>query len=402
MADHLFFPAGQPPKPLQVQYDGLLYDEGKWVEYPYRYGWEVPSTDGKSSTSAIPRRYFTGVECWLYFGMLHYIFGRELDQSDFLLRDKEEYRTYITTRHLDKYIGSTKDWKKKKLGKRTIEIVKLVCEQLYTPRIASCVRGDMGFLIRVACASLWDVAVRRDGPQVEDRYVRRCKVAGNWEYQWMLREGWCPLEVEKARMVGSLLTQAYLIQLPRPGLSPETHKPCVKTECVANNIDESQYVTRHRYNSCDCPHVQMEIKDLHTILQDGGVPLVQLEPDSEGNLTFAVVKKSPGKRYVAISHVWSDGLGNTEGNSLPKCQLQLLHEKASLLLNDIEYVPQYEGVYGPLHTGTARLAHLAGKSLKMGKPDSVLIWIDTLCIPHQHDVRKLAIQRIRQVYLDGE
>ncbi|KAJ5577847.1 uncharacterized protein N7459_006811 [Penicillium hispanicum] len=400
MADHLFDPNGEPPSPLQIEYYGPLYDEGKWAEFPSRYGWES-STEGKSSLSAIPQRYHSGVECWLYFGMLHYVFGRELNQSDFLLRDQEEYRSYITTKHLDKYIGTAKEWKKKKLGARTVEIVKLVCEQLCTPRTASCVRGEVGFLIRVACISLWEVTTRRDGPQPDDRYVRNCRAPGKWEYQRMLREGWCPLEVEKARMVGNVLTQAYLLQLPRPGLSPETHKACVKTECVANNIDESEYVTRHRHVGCDCAHVKMDLEALQTILQDGGVPLVKIEPDGEGNLNISIVRKRPGKRYVAISHVWSDGLGNTNGNSLPGCQLHLLHEHATLLLNDMEYVPQYEGVYGPLHTGTARLVHLAGRTMKMGNLDAVLIWIDTLCIPHQRDVRKLAIQRIREVYLDA-
>ncbi|KAJ5702865.1 hypothetical protein N7488_010413 [Penicillium malachiteum] len=401
MADHLFGPDRNPPKPLLIEYYGPLYDEKKWIEFPARYGWEKPSTADQPSPLSVPSAYFSGIECWLYFGMLHHIFGRELNQADFL-RDGEDNRKYITTQHLHKYVESSKDWKKKRLGERTVEVVNLVAEQIRNERIASCVRAEMGFLIRILCASLWNITIKRDGPQIENLHIRRCKVAGQWEYRRMLADGWCPLEVEKARMLGNVLSQAYLLQLPRPGTSPETHKLCAKTECVANNINEDEYLTRHSQDDCDCSHIFADMDKLHTILEEGGVPLVAITASAEdGSLMLDVVKKRTGKRYVSISHVWSDGLGNTKGNSLPSCQLQILFEKASLLLNDKEYVPRYEGVYGPLHTGTARLAHFAGNSAMFNKKETVHLWIDTLCIPHRRDVRKLAIQRIREVYLNA-
>jgi hypothetical protein len=126
--------------------------------------------------------------------------------------------------------------------------------------------------------------------------------------------------------------------------------------------------------------------------------------DNLGNesLKVEIVRKRIGKQYLAISHVWSDGLGNTEGNSLPNCQLKLLYEQARRVLTGGEYVPRYEnGAFGPLHTGVARLAHFAGNQV-LRRDDSVLVWIDTMCIPHQPDVRSLAIQRIREVYVDGQ
>ena len=401
MAEHLFGPEGTPQKPLVIEYYGALYDELDWVKFPARYGWDPSSTTDQPTPSPIPSRYYSGVECWLYFGMLHHVFGRDLVQSDFLINETEEYRKYITTRNLHKYVGSNKEWKKKQLGPRVTEIVNLVAEQLRNPRIASCVRAEMGFLIRVLCASLWGVVIKRDGPPIENMHVLSCKVAGRWEYNQMLKEGWCPFEIEKARMLGNVLSQAYLLQLPRPGISAETHQACKKTECVANNIDEEQYKTRHVSEHCDCSHVHVEVEKLNTILEEGGVPLVAMTPSADGGVELDVVKKRPGKRYVSISHVWSDGLGNTEGNSLPTCQVKLLFDKAGMLLSDKEYVPRYEGVYGPLHTGTARLAHFAGGQVLFGKKETVHLWIDTLCIPHRRDVRKLAIQRIREVYLNG-
>lgn len=70
-------------------------------------------------------------------------------------------------------------------------------------------------------------------------------------------------------------------------------------------------------------------------------------------------------------------------------------------MTDKEYIPRQVG--DPLEhieTGVSRLVHFAFSQAR-GKDKSVLVWIDTLCIPHQRDMRSLAIQRIRQVYLDG-
>ena len=226
----------------------------------------------------------------------------------------------------------------------------------------------------------------------------------------MIAEGWCPLEAAKCRVAGGGVdTPAYLLQLMRvkPGWNKITHTSCNNTECVANNVDESQYVTRHAQEDCTCSHLQANVEQLHTILRDGGVPLLMLTPGGEdelGNQNFKVdiVSKRVGKQYLAISHVWSDGLGNTEGNSLPECQLRLLYEEARRVLTGGEYVPRYEGgPFATLHTSASRLAHFAG-SQTVRRDDSVLLWIDTLCIPHQPDVRSLAIQRIREVYEDGQ
>ncbi|KAJ5706179.1 hypothetical protein N7536_001868 [Penicillium majusculum] len=407
MAEHVFFP-DEPPRPLRIKYNGSLYDGGNWDQFPVRHGWKLETGAEKFPPRGIPQRFHSGIECWLYFGMLHYVFGDQLDQADFLLHREEDPQQYITTKHLHKYVDNAKEWKKRKLGERAVDIVKKVCEQLsgYGDYY---VRDDMSLAIRLVCYVFWNVAVKRDGPQTQTHHVQRWMFTGEIETKRMVAEGWCPLEAAKCRVAGGGVdTPAYLLQLMRvkPGWNKITHKSCKNTECVANNVDESEYVTRHVQEDCTCSHLQANIEQLHTILRDGGVPLLMLTPDGEdelGNQNFKVdiVSKRVGKQYLAISHVWSDGLGNTEGNSLPNCQLRLLYEEARHVLTGGEYVPRYEGgPFAALHTSAARLAHFAG-SQTLRRGDSVLLWIDTLCIPHQPDVRSLAIQRIREVYEDA-
>ncbi|KAJ5807455.1 hypothetical protein N7447_010911 [Penicillium robsamsonii] len=409
MAEHLFFP-GEPPCPYLVEYKSSLYDGSDWDQFPIRAGWRLETGfETHWPVILMPSKFHSQIECWLYFGMLHYVFGDQLDQSDFLLRREGDSRQYLTTKHLHKYIGNAKEWKRRKLGERAVYIVKTVCVNL-SAYADVCVREKMVVAIRLVCNVLWNVAVKRDGFQMQTASVQNWLSARDTETKQMIAAGWCPLEAEKCRWTGGGLdTAVYLLQLRRVKANwnrDKSHFGCTKTECVANNVDESDYVTRHVQENCTCSHLQANIEQLHTILQDGGVPLLMITPcgeDDLGNEKFEIeiVRKRIGKQYLAISHVWSDGLGNTEGNSLPHCQLKALYEQAKSVLTGDEYVPRYSnGPFGSLHTSTGRLAHLLSNQV-LRRDDSVLLWIDTLCIPHQPDVRSLAIQRIRELYIDA-
>ncbi|KAL4745633.1 hypothetical protein BDW72DRAFT_211131 [Aspergillus terricola var. indicus] len=397
MADHLFFPDA-PPMPLRIRYDGPLYDGSDWDTFPTRCGWLDEAGVGDSLARYIPY-------CWLYFGMLHYIFGDQLDQSDFILRyEKEGQRQYITTRYLHKYVENADDWKNNNRRARTVEIVYKVLDAL--PGYIRFIGKEMCLAIRLASLSLWNVATKRDGPQTNPRLLGAWSLTSKELEDLSLFDGWCPLDAERCCKSGIYLdTQAYLLQLRRtkPSWNNRTHESCKKTQCVADNIDESNYVTSHVQEDCSCSHIHADIEQLRTILLDEGIPLAMIAPCGEDELgneqyELKIVRKRTNKPYVAISHVWAEGLGNPQGNSLPHCQLAFLYKQARRLLRDKEYIPGYdEKVYGSLYTGAVRFAHFAANAARRGD-NSVLVWIDTLCIPHQGDARSLAIQRIRNVY----
>jgi hypothetical protein len=52
-------------------------------------------------------------------------------------------------------------------------------------------------------------------------------------------------------------------------------------------------------------------------------PPIPMATYSEGQLRLVPVSPSflQGKTFVAISHVWADGMGNVNENALPRCQL---------------------------------------------------------------------------------
>ena len=77
-------------------------------------------------------------------------------------------------------------------------------------------------------------------------------------------------------------------------------------------------------------------------------------------------RRAPEGPYVAISHVWADGLGSTSETGLPTCQV-------------------------------SRIAALARELVPNGA-----FWIDGLCVPEARHLRKRAIRLMAQTYRGAE
>ncbi|CAG9990670.1 unnamed protein product [Clonostachys byssicola] len=99
---------------------------------------------------------------------------------------------------------------------------------------------------------------------------------------------------------------------------------CTPQTCKARVFDDDTYKTKHATLDCSCDFVKADTSKLCEILHKASIPLIEsVDPDDEhAEITF--IEAQPGIKYVAISHVWSDGLGNTSENAIPRCQLQRL------------------------------------------------------------------------------
>jgi hypothetical protein len=80
-------------------------------------------------------------------------------------------------------------------------------------------------------------------------------------------------------------------------------------------------------------------------MDDHKIPVVAIAPialsGEDTNMTLIDQDLlAPNIPFVAISHVWSDGLGNQGRNALPKCQLRRIQTWVNgLYQNDAEPVP---------------------------------------------------------------
>jgi hypothetical protein len=111
-----------------------------------------------------------------------------------------------------------------------------------------------------------------------------------------------------------------------PGVGRGRHRHCTLQRCLGEKIDESSYRTAHTRDDCECDFGGPDIRKVIQILDDAEVPafVVREYPSSTGGpsrVSIDVVRTTVRSDYVAISHVWADGLGNKSDNRLPRCQI---------------------------------------------------------------------------------
>ncbi|EFQ96978.1 hypothetical protein MGYG_00022 [Nannizzia gypsea CBS 118893] len=165
----------------------------------------------------------------------------------------------------------------------------------------------------------------------------------------------------------------------------EDHENCLAMQrCCAHNLilgrGQDYPFQHHNHESGDCEFIHVPRRDIITILQTGGIPLVSVS--IEGDLDLQVHRFTPYIAYTAISHVWSDGLGNPHSNALPRCQL--------LRLRRIIY-ESYHSEYSPFYDPERALASVLYLGMQTfpqrSRPSQtfdakrVYFWMDTFCIP---------------------
>jgi len=160
----------------------------------------------------------------------------------------------------------------------------------------------------------------------------------------------------------------YISSLKWPG-DLSNHESCREEECVAHQILEDSSPIKHVESCKGCPLVGPDAKQaeyMADILRKDDIPLIQGVVYSDGSCDPQFnIGKAQGQRYIAISHVWSDGLGNPSENKIRCCQAKRLGH----------LVAQLSGVY-----------------------NQVPFWIDTICVPLRESLRNLAIRKMKSTY----
>jgi hypothetical protein len=215
----------------------------------------------------------------------------------------------------------------------------------------------------------------------------------------MVADGWCPSDVQ--RLCSTLMVygvyaasmlkppgsekllenvveeKSVLSKVPAPvpafrdNCLLSQHQQCSQFKCEAYEIDERNYETKHVSAGCLCNHLEADTSRIVRFLDRGQIPLMQI------GRGVRIVPAKSGSQYVAISHVWSDGLGNPKANSLPACQL-------------IRLAVQCKALY------------LSSDSSRSWWEGPILFWIDTICCPvKDKKARAQAISLMVKTYTDA-
>lgn len=187
----------------------------------------------------------------------------------------------------------------------------------------------------------------------------------------MIVLGWCPSHIFELYNRVSL-SGLYYMSLLGPRVTARKHVKCTKEDCLMNHVPDDEYVRMHVMEGCACGDFSIDMGKVVTILEDGKFPVISLL-DRSGLLEVDVVEYREPMRYVAISHVWSDGFGNPHHNRLTECQITML---------------------------SSRIAETVGNN---SKEFACHLWIDTLCVPlTPRASRDAAIKAMRTIYEAAE
>lgn len=216
--------------------------------------------------------------------------------------------------------------------------------------------------------------------------------------------GWCPSIIPGLCLKFGYIHLYYMSQIRRCHPLGLNHQNCSGSICNAIVLRTDPFDRpRHYRTGCSCCLLRVPMDKIIATLRQGKTPLVRASRDSSGQLSLDIVPAKSSSRYIAVSHVWSDGLGNAVENSAFSCQLERIIQSLSRL-------PYFgEGtISGSWFERFFRNANIPSVALPRRRMQSYLFWLDILCIPTRsipginvmdlRNLRRVAVAQIPVVY----
>ena len=320
------------------------------------------------------------VQTWLFFGLLAEILGDLYEHDVFVTESPGTRERILSTKDLQFLIERRLTW---------IHTLDMTVQKQFYEHARKCIdntwaslRLDLDPRVKYsigAVAELIASAINKAHLTAFPGSDACRKSFGDGFYTGEIKErmveaNWCPNDLARVRDKFRSLQLLFYYSRMRKPLSKIDHRNCAEDRCVAHSINLSQYRTRH-CEDCDkagiCEDVSLDNQLIMNILQSGALPLLLLKRriDEPRKVSVELCSSADrGNNYVAISHVWADGMGNPNENSLPQCQLARLSDAVDSMDN-----------------GGQR----------------AMIWLDTFCCPVDPDAKRIALSRMRRTYFEA-
>lgn len=381
--DHLAIPNQSLHSPVDVPYLCTEdYDGGEWVTYPHRNGiddiqLEQPGCwNGKLGI----------LQNWLYFGLLKAFFGQALQTTEFLKKCRNGQRRVNTLRlpyWLQRWEGMFYQ-QPPQIQNRLEAQVDFQLDTWFSAFNSVLLDDEVGRVILFSIAVLHEAFCNTWANIHRSKSLKRIQFRNylaksdilSFPWSRMISDGWCKHEVELLRVLPPS-TSYYMSLADRPG--PDiNHTACTKAKCNAYGAP----TTKHLDGGCNCELIYADRRLMSSILLNGSFPLIRMEKGEVGQPpTLKIIAHQPYIRFVALSHVWTDGLGNPQGNSLPTCQLEKLTKLADQVYstNGFRTSSLGEGV-NEVKDDLDQILH-EEFSWSQGDYTKVYLWVDTICCP---------------------
>ena len=384
------------------------YDKGPFLDYPHRSGLpdlKIEGPLGDSPSLSIPKQQFlegvpraeleSFLQNWLFFGLLNEVLGDLYRHEDFVTTflDGETEKTIVTTVDL---LSRLEEWEatitkdKHSLMAVYEHIAKCLnlsyaCLMIQYPafdddlifHLAS-VAEVLGYAASKACDVAWT-----DDPV-------RSLIPINWgdttsedfrKSVLLERSNCCPSQMQMLmENFGSPQALSFVASCFHEDVVQSHHASCDGNMCRVGYSVTSGQVTRHVSDSCGCEFLRIDEDLLADCLRTGCLPLLRIKEETNSDeISVDVVASTDSTSYVALSHVWADGLGNPTATALPRCQLSRL----KALINNLNF-------------------EYLDSSVTLERPEDapeMLLWCDTLCCPVvSKEAKSMALRQMYRTY----
>ncbi len=369
------------------------YDGGSFLTYPVREGKAYILPAASSLRGQLSLRQYEELhptpkeelesffQTWLFFGLVHEILGDLCSPQDFIRASQEVPDKVMSTSNL---ISIIETWISKVINGDIVATY---------DHLAECLRVTFAALLAVnpAFDQRIQLSIASTGEVLESAVNKafrigvmdnKCPVAWSKlidEAPWtesMRAAGWCPSQMFILCQGALSIQSLYYITALRQPESPSRHQSCSKQKCTAYQNNRERYTTQHCIDDCKCADLSVNTGALEDTLMKGQIPLLRvIKGQSIADLRLEILSSQPDSQYVALSHVWADGLGNPHANALPRCQLLRLQ---SLL----------QSSNMPWDSGDIN--------------QELLLWCDTLCCPVEpSEAKNRALLQMKRTYHDA-
>jgi hypothetical protein len=333
-----------------------------FAKYPHILGWSDDDANFAGNWSSDPkwdnfrvrkpvREAELLLQGWLYFGLIRTFFAA--DSTSMFQQWNKDGHCFITTKYLHQLLSLQQTYYLNMEAEhlKAVLVLQRVCLAKTREILAnvyrdhSRVNGKIVFSIAILAQRLETFLYQRQIDRKQDltdlgqlvslhSWPLGAVYASDFITSRLKSAGWCPHEIHRIKQLSP--ASRYIVSfMERPHPELRHGDDCDDEHCVAYNLVESDYETKHVCGTGKCSWIEAESERLMSILNEDDIPVVLLEEDSPFKYSLRVQKASECKDYVAISHVWSDGLGNPQANALPLCQAQRL---ARLARNTLKYL----------------------------------------------------------------
>ncbi|MCJ1245452.1 hypothetical protein MMC30_002656 [Trapelia coarctata] len=375
------------------------------------------------------------MQSWLYFGFLNACFDEPVNRND-LVKRNESGRLYIDSSILPSLLGGNLKPNDLWLSRRDEELTHRrqiaasalgvavqtmndlvipflnerdaendIDEDLWTST-AHAVIFSIDVLIDLVSHYLgqWDGFVPEYGAGARN-LQRRNLASENSTVRKSVTTGRCPSLAWQLQLSSS--SWYYISLLPSAEESSQ-HPTCTLRKCVRHNVDMKTYKAQHMDTCRGCDFLGVDQGKLRDCIAEDAIPLITCSEDSSGHVKIEVNKGELTSGYVAISHVWSGGLGNPDDNALPTCQINRLmscvDDLALFPTSDSDSDSDFDIVKKVVtrRKTVRQKAHVLSRRTRGSyRKRTVTFWLDTLCVPTATlflEYRELAINSMARMY----